>query len=176
MLLKSSQNSQENICIGVSFLTLICIKWVPEYPTTIFLTTSFTWKIPVSSDSIYCHATKRDIIILPEVDSPYKKCWILFQFSLGPRGTITGTKRTIPCGFGPLQVKLWYHISSSMKMEECMDSELCSTFRVKLMTKNICLGHWRPKAVLSLQCVVSFWSSKQMLWNRQLDFSVFLVK
>ena len=36
-----------------SNLILICIKWVPEDPSTIFLATSFTVKMPESSDSTY---------------------------------------------------------------------------------------------------------------------------
>ena len=34
-------------------LTLICINWVPGEPRTIFLVTSFTQKMPESSDSMY---------------------------------------------------------------------------------------------------------------------------
>ena len=34
-------------------LTFICINWVPGDPRSIFLVTSFTWKMPESSDSIY---------------------------------------------------------------------------------------------------------------------------
>ena len=34
-------------------LTLICINWVPGDPRTIFLVTSFTGKMPESSDSMY---------------------------------------------------------------------------------------------------------------------------
>ena len=35
------------------FLTLICIKWVPGDPSTIFLATSFTHKMSEGSDSMY---------------------------------------------------------------------------------------------------------------------------
>ena len=34
-------------------LILICINWVPRDPRTIFLVTSFTRKMPESSDSMY---------------------------------------------------------------------------------------------------------------------------
>ena len=34
-------------------LALICIKWVPGDPSTIFLATSFAQKIPEGSDSMY---------------------------------------------------------------------------------------------------------------------------
>ena len=36
-------------------LTLICIKWVPGDPSTIFLATSFTQKMPEGSDSMYSY-------------------------------------------------------------------------------------------------------------------------
>ena len=36
-----------------TLLTLICINWVPGDPRTIFLVTSFTRKMPESSDSMY---------------------------------------------------------------------------------------------------------------------------
>ena len=35
------------------YLTVICIKWVPGDPTTIFLATSFTQKMPEGSDFMY---------------------------------------------------------------------------------------------------------------------------
>ena len=34
-------------------LTLMCIKWVPGDPSTLFLATSFTQKMPEGSDSMY---------------------------------------------------------------------------------------------------------------------------
>ena len=40
--------------VAINFhLTLICINWVPGDPRTIFLVTSFTRKMPESSDSMY---------------------------------------------------------------------------------------------------------------------------
>ena len=39
----------------------------------------------------------------------------LFQFSSGPQGPTIGTKFTISCEFGPLQVKWWCHMFSNMK-------------------------------------------------------------
>ena len=37
----------------IRLLTLICIKWVPGDPSTIFLATIFTQKKPESSGSMY---------------------------------------------------------------------------------------------------------------------------
>ena len=67
----------------------------------------------------------------------HKKLWILLQFSLVPPGPIFGMKFTISCEFGSLRLKWWYHMFSSIKMEEYMESELSGIFRVKLVTKNI---------------------------------------
>ena len=53
-----------------------------------------------------------DTIILPEMDRIQKTLWILFQFGSAPK---TGTDFTIFCKFCPLQVKLRYHILSSIK-------------------------------------------------------------
>ena len=39
--------------LRAAFLTLICINWVPGDPRSIFLVTSFTRKMPESSDSMY---------------------------------------------------------------------------------------------------------------------------
>ena len=131
------------------------------HKSTIFLTTSM-WNGRKLRFYVFSHfhATKHMILW---VDPSYKKFWILFQFSLGTRGPIIGRKLTISCALGPLQVKLWYHMFFVMKMEECIDSELSSTFPVKLVAKNICLDLWRPKAVLSLQCDVSLWRKIQIL-------------
>ena len=46
---------------------------------------------------------------------------------------------TISCEYDPLQVK-WYHIFSSIKMEEYMEPELSGIFWVKMVVKNIVLG------------------------------------
>ena len=43
------------------------------------------------------------------MDRVYKKLWILFQFSLGPRGPIIGNKITISCEFVSLPLKWWNH-------------------------------------------------------------------
>ena len=69
---------------ALNHLTLIYIKWVPGDPSTIFLATSFTQKMPEGSDSMYSsilmleniyiiYINQYDIIILPEVDRIHKK-------------------------------------------------------------------------------------------------------
>ena len=60
---------------------------------------------------------------------------------MGPRGPkLNWNKFTVSCEFGTLQVKWWYHMFSSIKMEEYMESELSGIFWVKLVRKNIVLG------------------------------------
>ena len=65
----------------------------------------------------------------------HTKLWIFFQFSLGPQGPISRTKFTISCELGLYNVKLQYHMFSSMKVEEYMESELSGIFRVKLFAR-----------------------------------------
>ena len=180
-----SQHSIVDLISGITFIVLFShekhIRWKERnartrshthththtrththtHKSTIFLTTSM-WNGRKLRFYVFSHfhATKHMILW---VDPSYKKFWILFQFSLGTRGPIIGRKLTISCALGPLQVKLWYHMFFVMKMEECIDSELSSTFPVKLVAKNICLDLWRPKAVLSLQCDVSLWRKIQIL-------------
>ena len=44
----------QNISVTLrTFLTLICIRWVPGDPSTIFLATIFAQKMPESSGSTY---------------------------------------------------------------------------------------------------------------------------
>ena len=49
------------VCIPIGItsstvgLTLICIKWIPGDPSTMFLATSFTQKMPEGSDSMYSY-------------------------------------------------------------------------------------------------------------------------
>ena len=87
-------------------LTLICIKQVPGDPSTISLVTSLIPEMSESPDFLYSP------IFIPENTYHYftwRKLWILFQFSLGPRGPIIGKKITISCEFVSLQLKWWYH-------------------------------------------------------------------
>ena len=109
-----------------SVLTLICIKSVPGDPSTVFVATSFTRKMPNSSNSMYS-----SIFMLGNIWY-YNFTWsgpslqeIVYFISIyfGSQKTRIGAKFTISCEFGPLQVKLWYTFSS-MKMEEYMKFEL----------------------------------------------------
>ena len=64
-----------------------------------------------------------------------------FVSIVGPRGPeLNWNKFTISCEFDPLQVKWWYHMFSSIKMEEYMEPELSGIFWVKMVAKNIVLG------------------------------------
>ena len=103
----------KNISVTLrTFLTLICIKWVPGDPSIIFLATIFAQKMPESLGSMYSF-----ILMLGNIWY-YHFTWCgpnsqeivnLLQFSLGPRGPTIGIKSTIPCEFGPLQAK-WCHV------------------------------------------------------------------
>ena len=92
-----------------SSLTLICIKWVPEDPSTTFLATSSTQKVSECSDSM------NSSICIPESIWYHLFTWsglnsqeILtsFWFSLGLWGPKIETKFTISWKYGPTQVKL----------------------------------------------------------------------
>ena len=63
-----------------------------------------------------------------------------FYSFVSPQGLeLNWWKFTISFEFGPLQVKLWHHMFSNIKMEGYMESELPGIFWVKLVTKNIVL-------------------------------------
>ena len=94
-----------------TFLTLICIKWIPRDPSTIFLATIFAQNMPESSGSMYF-----SILILGDIYYHFTWCGPnsqeivkMYQFILGPRGSTNGTKFTIFCEFSPLQAK-WCHV------------------------------------------------------------------
>ena len=125
-------------------------KMGPCGPKHYTLATSFTQKMPESSDSMYSS------ILMLENIWPHHFTWSgpnshvivnLFQFSLGPRGPTIGKKLTISCEFGPLQVKWWYHMFSSMKKEEYMECELSA--------KNIVIGSLGTQrwAVFAVWCL-----------------------
>ena len=66
---------------------------------------------------------------------------VKFVPTAGPRGPeLNCSKFTISCEFYPLQAKWWYHMFSSIKMEEYMQAELSGIFWVKMVAKNIMLG------------------------------------
>ena len=75
----------------LNLLTLICRKWIPQDQST--------RKMLERSDSIYSsNAMLENIlyyIFFLKWTKIHKKLWILFQFSLSPRGPIIGTKFTI---------------------------------------------------------------------------------
>ena len=52
ILVKKQTITQKLLLLKIN-LTLICMNWVPGYPRNIFLVTSFTRKMPESSDSMY---------------------------------------------------------------------------------------------------------------------------
>ena len=122
------------------------------------MVTSSTRKIPESQIPWippFSYQKTYDIIILPEVDWIHKKFLILFSFSLGPWGPIIGAKFAVSWEFGPIQVKLWQCMFSSMKMEKYMESDLFCMFWVKLAANTIVLGSpgtqsWAASAVWCL--------------------------
>ena len=118
-------------------------RWVHRDPSSIFLKTTFTRKMPGSSDSMYSsyfmfeniwhhHFTWSGLNSQKIVD---------FVPIVGPHGLkLNWNKFIISCKYDPLQVKWWYHMFSSIKMEEYMESELFGFFWVKMVAKNIVLG------------------------------------
>ena len=64
----------------------------------------------------------------------------LVAIEFASQGTHNWKKITISCEFGTLQVKLWYHMFSSMKLDKYMESGPSGIFQVKLVAKNIVLG------------------------------------
>ena len=79
------------------------MKWVPGEPSTIFLATSLTPCIPC----IPPFSCKKTWVILPEVGQIHKKFHVLFQFSLGTRGPVIGTKFTIS---GDIERDQWHEM------------------------------------------------------------------
>ena len=146
-------------------LTLICIKWVPGDPSTIFLATSFTQRMPEISVSMY-----PSILMLGDIWNYHftlsgpnlQEIVNLFQFSSGPRGPTIGTKFTISCEFYPLQVKWWCHMFSNIW--------------VKVVVKNILLGslETQHQAVFALWCL--FLKKRTNFLYQTVTLSVFLVK
>ena len=96
-----------------TFLTLIRLKWIPGDPSIIFLATILAQKMPESSGFMYS-----SILLLRTIwyfhftwSGPNSQETVnLFQFSSGPWGPTIGTKLTISCEFGLLQVKWWCHV------------------------------------------------------------------
>ena len=118
-------------------------RWIPRDPSSIFLATTFTRKMSGSSHSMYSS------YFMLENTGHHPFTWsgpnsqeiVNFVPILGPRGPeLNWNKFTISCEFDPRQVKWWYHMFSSIKMEEYMEPELSGLFWVKRVAKNIVLG------------------------------------
>ena len=117
--------------------------WITRDPSTIILATTFTRKMPKRSDSMYSSFFMLENIWYHHFgwSGPNPQKVVNFVPIVCPRGPEQNwNKFTISCEFGPLQVKWWYHISSSINMEECIKSELSGTFWVELFSKNLVLG------------------------------------
>ena len=108
-------------------LTLICIKWVPRDPNTMFGDYIYSKK-PESSDSMYS-----SILILEKIRCHHftktgpnsQEIVNFYQFSLGPRELTIGTKFTI-------------------------------SFHIKVVTKNIMFGSLVTQRKAALQYDVKF--------------------
>ena len=100
--------------------------WVHGDPSTIFLATSFTWKMLESSDSMYSS------IFMLENTWYYNFTWsgpnsqeiVNFDSIMGPRGP--------ELNWNKIQ---WYHMFFSMKMDEYMEPGLSDIFWLKLVPK-----------------------------------------
>ena len=106
----------QNISVTLrTFLTLLCIKWVPRDPSTIYSAAIFAKNIPESSGAMYS-----SILILGNIYYHFTLCGPnsqeivnLYQFIWGPWGSTIGTKFMISCEFGPLQTKschVFWHV------------------------------------------------------------------
>ena len=120
-------------------------RWVPRDPSSIFLliATTFTRKMPRSSDSIYSSYFMLENIWHHHFTWSWPNSQEIVNFVpiVGPRGhELNWNKFTISCEFDPLQVEWWYHMFSSIKMEEYMEPEISGFFWVKTVAKNIVLG------------------------------------
>ena len=82
---------------------------------------------------------------------------------MGPRGPkLNWNKFPTSCEIGPIQVKWWYQMFSSIKMEECMKSKLPGFFWAKLVAKNIVFGLPRTH----------FMHMRAKSWKDLLDFQI----
>ena len=99
--------------------------------------------MPRSSDSMYSFYFMLENIWHHHFtwSGPNSQEIVNFVPIVGPQGPkLNWNKFTISCEFDPLQVKWWYHMFSSIKMEEYMEPELSGIFWVKMVAKNIVLG------------------------------------
>ena len=153
------------------------MKWVPRDPNSIFLATSYGQKMPESSYSMYS-----SFFVLENIryhhftwNGPIsQEIANLLQFSSGPRGPTIGTKFMISSEFGPLQVKWWCLMFSSMKKEEYMQSELSSIFVCKSCHQQYSAwvpGDPTPGCFCSVMSL--FWKNTQIFSTKLLHLSVY---
>ena len=112
-------------------------------PGSIFLEITLTRKMPRSSDSLYS-----SYFMLENIQHHYFTWsgpnsqeivnFVPIVGSWGPE--LNWNKFTISCEFDTLQVKWWYHMFFSIKMEEYIEPELSGIFWVKMVAKIIVLG------------------------------------
>ena len=111
---------------------------VPKDSSNISLATTFTRKMPRSSGSMY------SFYFILEKIWHYHFTWsgrnsqelVNFVTTAGPRWPeLNWNKFTISCEFDPLQVKWWYNMFSSIKMEEYMEPELSGIYWIKVSPK-----------------------------------------
>ena len=100
----------------------------------------------------------------------------LFQFSSGPQWLTIGRKFTLSYEFGPLHVKCWCHMFANMKIEEYMESEPSSIFRVNVVAKNILLGFLgtQRKAAFVMWCIFLRKLFKKTFLNQTIILKCFL--
>ena len=113
--------------------------WIPRDASSIFLATIFTRKVPRSSDSMYSFYFLLENIWHPYFTWSRPNSQEIMNFApiVGSRGPeLNWNKFKISCEFDPLDIRWWYHMFSSIKMEEYMEPELSGFF----LSKN-----WRQK-------------------------------
>ena len=126
--------------------------------------------------SLFFHFNARKHMISPfylKWTEVTRDCKFL-KFSLSPWGLTIGTKITIPSEFCPLQVKWWYHMFSSVKKEEYIESELSGLFQVKVAAKNIVFGSLgtQRKAAFAVWCL--FLKKHTNILNQTVTLECFL--
>ena len=116
----------KHLSVTVSFRKFVCFFkkrdhqiaktawcWLPRDPSSIFLATTFTRKMPRSSDSMYSFYFMLENIWHHHFtwSGPNSQEIVNFVPIVGPRGPeLNWNKFTISCEFDPLQVKWWYHV------------------------------------------------------------------
>ena len=119
-----------NLCFFKKRYHIVKTAWccVPQGLSSIFLATNFTWKMPECSSSMYSFFYMLENIryhILPEVGQIHRKLLILFKL-WDP--DLNSNKFLFFYEIGPLQVKWWYQMFCSIKMEQHMEPELSGIF------------------------------------------------